>query len=447
MTIPVVSPSKTSRPGHTRRFHCRNVVIIGSFALAGGILRFGILFLVDWRSNRHQPQFEHSTSGIIAACGDTIEPIDGYDIYHTQTCDEAYALKDAEWVVKITKNRGTPIDVTKRFDVTHLEVGYHGKGKGEEWSIVRGKQESAAVASAFTIHPNHTFASYRGEEKLETFHSFVPFNEGYQVVFKVTEKDETLKSGRSQSIETMHLSSSFERNESSRRRLGENTGLCDPRAFLWNHSAYCLAWRSNRKRNDRADHDTFLINLITGEQHLLNDCINGYRGKNWVPLVYREQLYIVHRMSPNLRLFTYDAYDGCPAPVGPPETKDIDQWRGGSAFVPFSSTSMISLGHHTADRNTHIPFLMHVDMTTYRSIKIALLTEGNWTGILDPTSLWWDDGSLYIGTIRTSGSWKKLYFKEDCDECVFNNSIYKVRLVPSRFAGIRPQTISSDQNS
>lgn len=146
---------------------------------------------------------------------------------------------------------------------------------------------SSAVAelpSAFTIRPNLTFAWYRGGSTLETFHSFVPLpnNAGYQVIYKVNKKDKTLPSGRAQSIETMQLSPTFERNETTRKILGESSfvnsggkvqrqsGLSDPRAFFWNNSAYALAWRINRK-----DHDNFLYNLGTGEEFPLNHCIRG----------------------------------------------------------------------------------------------------------------------------------------------------------------------------
>lgn len=103
------------------------------------------------------------------------------------------------------------------------------------------------VPSAFTIRPHLTFAWYRGGSILETFHSFVPLpnNAGYQVVYKVNTKDNTLPSGRAQSIETMQLSPTFERNEATRQILGASSfvnsagnvqrqsGLSDPRAFFW----------------------------------------------------------------------------------------------------------------------------------------------------------------------------------------------------------------------
>ena len=57
-----------------------------------------------------------------------------------------------------------------------------------------------------------------------------------------------LRTGRAQSIETMQLSPTFERNETTRKILGASSfvnsggkvqgqsGLSDPRAFFWNNS-------------------------------------------------------------------------------------------------------------------------------------------------------------------------------------------------------------------
>lgn len=179
------------------------------------------------------------------------------------------------------------------------------------------------------------------------------------------------------------------------------------------------------------DFDNTLINLITGEKISINHCVGGYRGKNWIPMVYEDVLYVVHRLSPELKWFTFDAQYGCPKPTAN-ETAEIDQWRGGSPFVQLESHSMISMGHQTVNGDIHIPFLFHVDMTTNSSIKVELPVQekANLSGILDPTSLWWEeiDGMkrLFMGTIHTEGRWKNKYFN---DQYVFNNSIYEVELV------------------
>mmetsp|Transcript_8504 Transcript_8504/g.18388 ORF Transcript_8504/g.18388 Transcript_8504/m.18388 type:complete len:421 (+) Transcript_8504:267-1529(+) len=318
------------------------------------------------------------------------------------------------------------------------------------------------IPVGFTIRPNRTVAWYRGGTALRTFHSFVPLISssnattnnnniaGYQVVYKVNTQDKTLPSKRSQRIETMRLSSKFEDVEGSRHelrvRIDDNgirkqSGLSDPRAFFWNGSAHALAWRYNGRERD---HENYLFNLDTGEEVQLDDCIRGYRGKNWIPLVYREQLYVVYRLSPHIEYFKYDAHHGCPEPpsnVTEANRDGIDEWRGGSNFVPYGPSSMISLGHRTVDSNTHIPYLMHVDMipdqneirSKARKRRLFLpreegKNETNWTGILDPTSLWWgEDGTLWMGTVRTSGRWKKCYFK-DTEQCVFNMTIYEVEL-------------------
>ena len=118
--------------------------------------------------------------------------------------------------------------------------------------------------------------------------------------------------------------------------------------------------------------------------------IEPFRGKNWVPLVYRSQLYVVHRVAPQLRWFVYDAINGCATADLPTETRSIGQWRGGSGFVPYDGpTTMISVEYRTMDSNTHVPYVvLHVDMLTNRTNTIALNTARHWRGILDPTSLW-----------------------------------------------------------
>ena len=139
------------------------------------------------------------------------------------------------------------------------------------------------VPTAFVIRPNRTYAAYRGGSRLETFHSFVPLPNGggYQVVYKVNQKDDSLSSGRAQSVETRQLSPSFEPVNSTPLMLGKGwysraghihkqSGLSDPRAFYWNDCPYVLTWR-----HAGHDHANFLFNLVTGEEYQLDDCVRG----------------------------------------------------------------------------------------------------------------------------------------------------------------------------
>lgn len=132
------------------------------------------------------------------------------------------------------------------------------------------------VPTSFTIRANKTFSYYQGGSYLELFHSFVPFNDGYQVVYNLRSKSEASTTDRGSTfIETVHVSSTLEREDETQRRIGKKQ-QSDPRAFGWNSSVYCLTWKANwrgrrgKDRVDSLDFDNSLINLITGEQNSLD---------------------------------------------------------------------------------------------------------------------------------------------------------------------------------
>ena len=240
----------------------------------------------------------------------------------------------------------------------------------------------------------------RGASRLETFHSYAPAETGpgvFFVVFRVIQ----IPLAASELV-AARATSTFEILEGTRQNLGPGE---DPRAFSWNGTAYCLAWVHRKNHTGHARHmarwlngaaaapdddwDHFLINLETGARRVLTHCVGGFRGKNWVPLVHDGQLRVVHRLSPTLRWFHYDAVDGCPAPTDVGSKRTIDSWRGGSNFVRYDATSAIALGHRTVVPDTHYPYLVHVEVASGRSTIVGLRAPSeNWKGILDPTSLW-----------------------------------------------------------
>ena len=126
---------------------------------------------------------------------------------------------------------------------------------------------------------NKTFSYYQGGLYLELFHSFVPFNNGHQVVYNHLSKSEASTTDRDSTfIETeVHVSSTLEREDEMRSRIGKKQ-QSDPRAFGWNSSLYCFTrkvnWRGRRGkgrgRAESLDFENSLINLITGMQYSLD---------------------------------------------------------------------------------------------------------------------------------------------------------------------------------
>lgn len=112
-----------------------------------------------------------------------------------------------------------------------------------------------AIPTSFTVRPNRTYSYYQGGTYLELFHSFVPFSNGYQVVYnRRTNTGGTTKRG-STYLETVHVSSNFEHTSQDKRVISEK-GQSDPRAFAWNGSVWCLTWKTNwrgKRGNGRID--------------------------------------------------------------------------------------------------------------------------------------------------------------------------------------------------
>ena len=118
------------------------------------------------------------------------------------------------------------------------------------------RKSGDAIPTSFTIKPNRTYSHYQGGTYLELFHSFVPFNDGYQVVYnRRTDSGGTTRRG-STYLETVHLSQNLEPTSQDKRIISEK-GQSDPRAFAWNESVWCLTWKANwrgrRGGKDRID--------------------------------------------------------------------------------------------------------------------------------------------------------------------------------------------------
>jgi hypothetical protein len=298
--------------------------------------------------------------------------------------------------------------------------------------------EGVGPPVGFTLKHNRTVGYHKGKEAADVFYSFAPvLNGGFQAVYNIHRQNEE------DTLETNLVGPSFDDQPGPKRPLpgfGE-----DPRAFTWNGTPYCLTWTPHQGAVDhgvmfhvhgkpqRVDWDHRMINLETGDEFDLNHCVSGFRGKNWHPLVYNGRLHIVHRLDPEVRWFRYDPQAGCAPPLQEPETTAITGLRGGSNFVPYGTSGVISIGHHTKSNNIHEPFLIHIDMSTNKSAIATLKNpEISWgaakgIGILDPTSLWWCDGRLFMGSVKTAKRWAHIYTKS-CAYCGFNASVYEIIL-------------------
>ena len=289
-------------------------------------------------------------------------------------------------------------------------------GLGEEPANLK-KVVPISQLNNFVIHHNKTFLWHKGALNPKVFHSFVPtkYPPGYRVVYRVWEKEK----GLPLILEAISVTKTFHQINGTHRTLGSGE---DPRAFSWNESSYCLTWL--HKENDW---DHRMINLDTGGEFPLNHCVGGFRGKNWTPLVYKNQLHVIYRIDPVVKWFEYDLNNGCGLPPVSRNDEEITGWRGGSNFVPYGPTSMIGIGRQTVDKNTHVPYLIHIDMDTNQTRRVELARKP--PGILDPTSLWrTKDNRFWIGGVHTSGQWYPRYFN-NCEDCYFNMSIYEIDFV------------------
>ena len=232
-----------------------------------------------------------------------------------------------------------------------------------------------SIPSTFKVQHHLTYALHTGASRAKVFHSFVQTHNspGFKVVYKVWQKGE-----RYVYLESTNVTPAFDPVLAmTPLSLGRGS---DPRAFHWNGSSYCLTWV-----HSGSDWDHRIINLDSGQEFSLNHCVQGFRGKNWIPLVYKNELRVVHVVDPVLQWFVFDAHTGCEGPHVPVEKAAITQWRGGSNFVHFGDTSMISVGHQTVDGNTHHPYLLHIDMETNQISRVEMEQHDKMQGIFDPT--------------------------------------------------------------
>lgn len=282
-----------------------------------------------------------------------------------------------------------------------------------------------------TLVFDYTVTEHTGKRDADVFYSFAgtSFPE-YNVVYKVV-TPETLARGptslRAARLPTSARNTYFTSSSVLEKDLGPGE---DPRVFRFQNKTYCLTWTYHG-----SDWKHFLVDVMTGERKSLDTCVSGFRGKNWVPLPYKNTLFVAYRVHPQLQVFTYDVItSSCSTEIVQNDTK-ITEYRGGSNGVEIGPKMMMTVGHRTLNARTHVPYLMLISMEDMRTrlLRVSIRENGSESvinshaSIFDPTSLWRDsNGTFHLGaTITPDGPWRNLYHR-NCTKCSFNMRVYKL---------------------
>lgn len=137
-------------------------------------------------------------------------------------------------------------------------------------------------------------------------------------------------------------------------------------------------------------------------------------GKNWQPFLVGDALYAVHELTP-LRIVNIDVLSGRSEVVRehdisfklPAFHQTYPMLRGGANALAVGD-SLLGIGHATSQRYRHHPFFWSV----LRNGKLDVLFSGFFYefhkrgyNIIDPTSLFFDRGDLYLGLCCTERDW------------------------------------------
>lgn len=129
-------------------------------------------------------------------------------------------------------------------------------------------------------------------------------------------------------------------------------------------------------------------------------------GKNWQPFIYKDQLFAVHELNP-FRIIKIDVDTGIAKIVYEAESylpifSTYDSYplvRGGSNTIIWND-SFIGLGHATSEVFRHHPFIWtHTKKigTTILFIDLFYHFTKHGYSLIDPTSLFEDEESVYVG--------------------------------------------------
>jgi hypothetical protein len=230
------------------------------------------------------------------------------------------------------------------------------------------------------VHPTRAFCS------------ILPWNDGYTAV-----------------VREFNIMDADGANHSDIRRLKYDNNLTllkddllcrgeDPRLFYYKNDLYCIAWTWTHN----VDWNMFLVNVSTGEVIQLQ--FPDYKGKNWIPFVENDKLYIIHSFQPlvMLEIIGNQCLYRCGSPAASPSvfpTPDekllngaaanqmIGEYRGGSNAI--SKDGIIKgFGHRTINRDRHSIFYYQIENDTIQIEECEVKGLQRYDNVLDPTSFW-----------------------------------------------------------
>jgi len=184
----------------------------------------------------------------------------------------------------------------------------------------------------------------------------------------------------------------------------------DPRLFLWKGHRYLLSQRFV------GSFDTViqtLVNVDTGERApyiVYGDEPFSY-GKNWAPFVFNDELYMIHSFGPLRILKDNRVWKEVENPVVPkvcyPGGKPFCMFRGGTNGVQVNPTTVIGIGHATIYQPTvmHTPTFWRINFEKGTFEMAVFKGYRPLYAIADPTSLWVEDGEMYLSMFESSKDW------------------------------------------
>jgi hypothetical protein len=188
----------------------------------------------------------------------------------------------------------------------------------------------------------------------------------------------------------------------------------DPRPFVWKGMRHLL---SQRFVGSFETVIQTIVNVDTGEhaRYTVNSPGFSY-GKNWAPFVFNDELYMIHSFGPLRILKDSQVWKEVENPVVPKVCytggRPFCMFRGGTNGLQVSATTVIGVGHATIYQPSvmHTPTFWRIDFSKGTFEMAVLKGYRAVYSIADPTSLWVEDGEMYLSMFESSKEW----FSLDC---------------------------------